>query len=910
MSKSYSWVFNKIKHDIQQNPNNITDELIITKIKDTKAIIDMHLDPKIPDSFRAHFFNDHNYEALNKDDWKRIEKDLRPFFFTSCKAGIGLKGKNSKNRNTKWWSEKFSTDKNFYWDRYREYIKTEHNPAVANAIDENSDFVLNHIGDPSLEEFSIFGMVVGHVQSGKTSNYSGVIAKAADAGYRIIIVIAGDKNNLRRQTQKEINLNFLGYRNEQDAGVGLIQPDRDKIPQSLTTEHMDFNTSIHQFATGLTIDNSRPNVFVIKKNTTPLQALYEWLSLRIDKKTPILIIDDESDYASVNYKDVEEPTRINSLIRKLAQISHKSSYIGYTATPFANIFIDHKAEHEEYGDDLFPSDFIHALEAPSNYFGSAAILSEGNREIYINEIDDHGDDHSGPIPLKHKIDFEITELPETLEQALRWFIIAVAIRNITGQRDRHKSMLIHVSRFKSKHSDVNYLVKEYLKELYQHAKSFINMPEGSNVINDLKRTFIKEYSNKLDSNEFSLSWSDIKGELTNAINSVETKEIHSDADEFSYEDENPSSVILIGGVSLSRGYVVKDLMVSYFIRNTAFYDTLMQMARWYGYREGYRELCRVYLTERMISNFQHIHNVTTELMDTFKQMYHENKTPEDFGLAVREHPDNILKVTALQKMKNTQVEWINIGLEGHTKQYHLLENNKKKFKENFTVTSDLLLKLNKDYQTLKNPEIASSSGFLWRDVSHKLVLDFLKKFDVFAGDGFGQISGMPVEFVKQYVEENHNWDIALLEGGQKNLKIIGPFEIRPSGRKNSISIKENGELLSLSNNRTVVTPQHEFINLKPHDYKKFTSDDFNKTRLAKEFPERNNLLMIYVIDASNSKDFERIANEDEIVTFCVSFSGSTTKTNHKSYRINTVQQSRMMQEIREMRENEENFYRD
>ena len=345
--------------------------------------------------------------------------------------------------------------RDFYWGRYRKLLNLKGLPkTVIDATDEVTDRVLDRLGDPrDMSRWSRRGMVVGHVQSGKTQNYTGLICKAADAGYRLIVVIAGIHNNLRNQTQARIDEGFIGRdtgrlahanRAQRQKIIGVGQFDQREFPVSLTNTLRDFNKATATTNTSQIGQYNVPVVLVIKKNSSTLKNLLEWLKEHsVNQGTqmvgqPMLLIDDEADNASINTAYArDEVTRINGQIRELLSLFDRSCYVGYTATPFANIFIDPDTDDEALKQDLFPRHFIIGLDAPSNYFGAQKVFID-HRDQYVRLIQDNED----ILPMKHKIDHPVDLLPESLIRAVRAFIVARSIRNVRGQQAAHASMLI------------------------------------------------------------------------------------------------------------------------------------------------------------------------------------------------------------------------------------------------------------------------------------------------------------------------------------------------------------------------------------------------------------------------------------------------------------------------------------
>ena len=392
-----------------------------------------------------------------------------------------------------------------YWQRYREWLERKLSIKAVDALDRSTDSVLKLLEDPKRDgPWDRRGLVVGHVQSGKTSHYSGLICKAADAGYKIIIVLAGLHNNLRAQTQVRLDESFLGYRTstiEGDTlipiGVGEIDSDQGIRPNYATnrTERGDFSTSIARNL-GITPEQ-RPWLFVVKKNKTVLTRLLGWIrnhaanmrdqetGRRIVTHLPLLLIDDEADNASVDTKEMlldengrpdeeHEPTAINRLIRSILYSFSHAAYVGYTATPFANIFIHEQGRTREEGPDVFPEAFIISLAAPSNYVGPAKVFgsrSENGRTGGLPLVRPVAD-FEGWMPTGHRNGhhplYEGQDtLPPSLAQAIDAFVLSCALRELRGQEAEHCSMLIHVTRFTSVQAAVHAQVEERVRHLKQ-----------------------------------------------------------------------------------------------------------------------------------------------------------------------------------------------------------------------------------------------------------------------------------------------------------------------------------------------------------------------------------------------------------------------------------------------------------
>lgn len=565
----------------------------------------------------------------------------------------------------------------YYWDRYRRLlVENRLPPDVVSGMDEVTDRILGYLGNPrETSAWSRRGMVVGYVQSGKTANYTGLVCKAADAGYRLIVVIAGIHNNLRNQTQSRIDEGFIGRdtarlarkdRAEAQKIIGVGRFDQTRFPVSLTTSLRDFNKATATTNTSQIGQYSVPVILVIKKNPSTLKNLVEWLrehsagSASQMVEQPMLLIDDEADNASINIKHgKDEVARINGQIRELLGLFRRSCYVGYTATPFANIFIDPDTEHDTFHQDLFPRHFILGLDAPSNYFGAQKVFID-NRDEHIRDIDDNED----VLPLKHRIEHELDELPPSLEKAVRAFIVGRAIRNLRAQQAEHASMLVNASRF----TRVQGQLKRRISDLVERIRAAVTVDGGKGLaalrnsqIAALKDVWEEEFEG-LPSAE---RWEPIQSCLHDVLAAARVVEVNASRQasslDYDQKGEFGQTVIAVGGFSLSRGLTLEGLTVSYFLRNSMMYDTLMQMGRWFGYRPNYEDLCRVWMPRESVGWYAHIAEAMDELQRDLKRMELDGGTPEDFGLAVRSHPQNLI-VTARNKMGSGQAVPMKVGL--------------------------------------------------------------------------------------------------------------------------------------------------------------------------------------------------------------------------------------------------------
>lgn len=684
--------------------------------------------------------------SATAEDKERIAKQLESEFVVDLGPAHTLKGQNHRP----WLMAKRHEIDFRYWRRYSNLLEQKgFGVRVVSQIDRITDNILDLAGDPTVGgEWKRRGLVVGHVQSGKTANYIGLINKAADAGYKLIILIAGVHNNLRSQTQERIDEGFVGrdsdqiLRGGQSAnahGVGVI--DRSFKPVSYTSRAHDFGKA-RADGLGISINNlSDPAIFVIKKNKSILENLIEWLhgtSATGDRLTmPMLIIDDEADNASINTgTNPDKPNTINRLIRELLKTSTRNTYIGYTATPFANIFIDPDSEDELRGEDLFPRDFIVGLDAPSSYVGAREFFLGDDEDAPMSVlVDDSGD--WGPtddwLPITHKITKRVEDLHESLEEAINLFILSKAIRISRGMACDHHSMLVNVSRFTNVQSQVAERIRERLTLLKSSIENRCALPAASALrdphIAALHASWKRRYHGTLPE-----SWETIQKNLHRAAASMLVVEVNAKSGpgvlDYRKHSETGLNVIAVGGNSLSRGFTLEGLTVSYFLRNTQMYDTLLQMGRWFGYRPGYTDLCRLFIKSDAFDWYSYIAEATEELRGEIRTMESYGLTPMDFGLAVRSHPGSLL-VTARNKMRSAREVVREVGLAKKLVESAVVYATDTVRTSNWETATDFIDRLQKERFARKSFPVKTNRkhpSILFTAVPNAVVLDFIGAF--------------------------------------------------------------------------------------------------------------------------------------------------------------------------------------
>ena len=607
-------------------------------------------------------------------------------------VGDGATLTDDEGTHIPWLPERRASIRWGFSRRYRRYLMEQKRWPLAalRRSDDLTDRILELLEDPQRPgAWDRRGMVVGEVQSGKTSNYIELVCKAVDAGYKFIVILTGTTNSLRAQTQLRFDEGFLGWDtrlnlalnpSNKRVGVGTLsgEPLLRTIPSTTARETGDFNRGVaNHFQVRLGGD---PVIMVVKKNGSVLRNLTRWAeSLHSPgpgepiTDIPLLVIDDEADFASVNTNptsngDDEDPTVINRRIRELLTAFEKRVYIGYTATPFANIFIHPDQETSVYGRDLFPRDFLINLPVPSNHVGPTRVfgLPEDPDDITAASsplpVSRPVHDHEEHIPSVHKNSWVVDQLPPSLLRAIRAFILVCAARTARGQQGQHNSMLVHVTRFVNVQNQVADMVRQELRDLQDRIR-YGDSGSSDPVMDELRAMWHEDFvpttrgvralHPDLAAGCADLSWEEVQGHLIEQSQRIQVKVINGAAmDALDYWDHPEGiSAIAIGGDKLSRGLTLEGLSVSYYLRASRMYDTLLQMGRWFGYRPGYVDLCRLYTTEELREFYTHITIATQELRQEFDLMADRGMTPRDFGLRVRSHPAG-LAITAANKMRH------------------------------------------------------------------------------------------------------------------------------------------------------------------------------------------------------------------------------------------------------------------
>ena len=645
-----------------------------------------------------------------------------------------------------------------FWPPVREAIATDLGEGALEKIDESSNQVIAGAGMPSIDKLRTRGLVVGFVQSGKTTNFLSVIAKAADEGYRLIVVLAGMTNSLREQTQERLEKSLTSY------------------TQKDWTVHTQIGEDFRPNKNGykLTNDDERQLV-VIKKNGSRLRKLTKWLDDIARKEgrltAPILVIDDEADQASVNVmtsaKEKNRRSAINAQIGALLA-RPRTSYIAYTATPFANILIDPNDES-----DLYPENFITVLPRPEGYFGAAqlfgrdAVIGEDPSEIgdksltVIRDIPPHDVDEVRP-PSKG-IESWTPGLPDSLRDAVRWFLLATAARHVRRQGSKHSSMLVH--------SSPRVLAHQQMADVVQDAvNDFSRSMNDPHFAQELEEFWDRENSIQQQNPEYrNVSFEDVWGAIRTVLDEVQFIVDNGQSDERLDYTSGPQTVIAVGGNTLSRGLTLEGLVCSYFARVSRTYDTLLQMGRWFGFRHGYEDLVRIWMTPQLAEWYKDLATVEEDLRRDLGRYSSDGLTPARFRAKIRLHP--AMQVTSAAKMRNHKKASMSFsGARAQTIVFH--EKDVDFLRQNIDTTRTFLSGLRNTAGDGRYRDANGSTVFT--GLSNQQVLNFLKDYQ-FVEDVEGAPSGNKWELLTKYIRQEaqngglRSWNVSVF-GQQKDVR--------------------------------------------------------------------------------------------------------------------------------------------
>lgn len=825
---------------------------------------------------------------------------------------------------------------NYYWTRYHIYLTTKRHWSlnVIRQLDDTTFSIMDDLGNPnSNTPFSRRGLLLGDVQSGKTATYTAICNKAADAGYRVIIVLAGITENLRRQTQERLDAEFAGRESKnslepkvkaeiknKSVGVGKIPPyKKDKRIVCFTSAIRDFNKEL-VISNDISLRTLKETaLFVVKKNVSILKNLYTWLDEnnaddngKID--LPLLLIDDEADNASINtHKPENDPTAVNLQIRNILDKFYQSSYIGITATPFANIFINPETE-DGTPDDLFPRDFITVLPSPSNYIGAEKIFGLGNPEDSQNRSNIEYSDVLVPIKnaemesyfkFKHKMNIVnlLDDLPESLKDALCYFILASAVRDLRGDETEHCSMLINVSRYTDVQNKIQNLVEDWLLEVKSDIEEY-GMLDISQTANIKHLQHLKDVWERYGFEEKAgCDWQFILQEFLNdAVKRIKVQAVNQSTgpESLNYKNyrEVGMRVIAVGGNSLSRGLTLEGLCVSYFYRNTMMYDALLQMGRWFGYRPNYEDLFKIWIAEDAVDWYGLITDASHELKNELLEMERQNRTPKDFGLCVRQDPNSLI-VTARNKMRTGTKITVPISLSGRLIETPRLINDANILKENEVACKRLIDKL-ENMPHIKKGMQKSPSAVVWYDVPSEDIVELIRSFKAHHWHLNYQTHAL-IDYIQGNRDTLSTWDVAVPNGEAEEYVLPNNCKIRSERRKIQIS----GDMIRVSGTHVKVGSGNSTrIGLTDTQIKNIENNlarDEIKTDRTYLKIERKPILMIHVLKAEPERPEDRLDYPEYLFALGLGFPRNGDKGEST---VNYIVNTQKLKEMLEMEDEE------
>ena len=845
----------------------------------------------------------------------------------------------------------------WFWPHYRNYLEnySSISPTSIDLLDlKTLPDIMNCLSDPKdkpEQKRLRRGLIIGDVQSGKTATYTGLIAKAADAGYKVVILLAGITEDLRRQTQIRIDEGIVGItlkkngKQEMRVPVGVGLTTHTYKAASYTTAQKDFVGETDNVSTSLMAHGSLV-IFVVKKNVSVLTKLYKWLSEQnldpikgyID--VPMLLVDDEADNASVNTKKDElNPTKTNKIIRNICNVFRNATYVGFTATPFANVFIDPKSIDDMQQADLFPEHFIYTLEAPSNYVGAMRIFRPDGvfyRNLrYISDIkepeywsdeykeavkDDDEALNAGPFYYKHKKEWH-GELPGSLEESLKCFFLANAIMDCRGMQEKPRSMLINMSRFIKVQKYIGAEIEEKLGAFVKSVKyTFDDKIERNKhlpLYQELEQLWKKHFAHVDD-----VSFERVidKAVLLKAVSEIKVQIVNGakNSTKLNYKDNPNLRVIAVGGLALSRGLTLEGLVISYFYRNTATFDVLMQMGRWFGYRPHYEDIFQVWTSQLSAEWYREIAEASEELKSDLCRMFEQRLTPRDFGIRVRNDSQE-LGITAANKMRTALAVSERYTFYGNMFDTPYISRNIANNKKNHEAVEALVSSLKEGGYILRyadgrhrGEEISSNRGSVYfGDVSKETILEFMSKLECSLYNPNFNTKNI-IEFLSDKDSNGIElWDVAFINGDSNEHYDIPGLEILTCPER--AILDRDGRVIQLTSRRRLYSGTDGKICLDEKQIKEAEESwrTASEDREGKFVPvkayfehikDRKPVLVIYLVQPKapetdeNKKDTEIVAEfrknlgTDKIVGFAIGIPNIGENKKPHTYQLNKVSQ--------------------
>jgi hypothetical protein len=686
---------------------------------------------------------------------------------------------------------KGSRAKDIHWPALKGYLTNSKgwDEDTVKSIDLSSSEVVSLLANPDKESFRHRGLVVGYVQSGKTANMTAVIAKAVDAGYNLIVLLGGVTNKLRAQTQRRIEHDIVNRHRH--------------LWQLYTTEHDDGDYTYPANGSFTMPVPGRAQLVVMKKITSRLETFRKTIvddkgkpktPVAILRQLKVLLIDDECDQASVNSSNNDyDMTRINAEIRKIIRALPAVSYVGYTATPFANVFIDPYPLNQNELDDLYPEDFITALPRSGGYFGSREVFGYAPADPGgVESREEAGRNMIHHVPLeKLKLlqpvriadkDSFYPKMTEELQNAVIWFLISCAIRRVRGQQDEHMTMLVHTSPYIIQHKRMAKLIEQWITD---HRDELTQ--ESGDLKDRMEEVFEQETSQvPLEYGE-NYSLDGLQPYLEETLESLEFAIENGESFERLDYTQEPKTYIVVGGTVLARGLTLEGLSVSFFLRTSMQYDTLLQMGRWFGYRKGYEDLPRLWTTAELASNFRALARIEEEIREDISNYKAHGVTPKEFAVRVRAIPG--MAITAASKMRHAYRS--NISFEGrHVQTIRFDHQSTIKVNGNWAAASNFV-----DSVNAHSPFISLANGkrYLARNVKLQEIRKFLTAYDI-CEQHMDLKKDLLLGYIDQVSDSLQEWNVGVItpDGKRAAIKSLGVLGHVNTARRSQLSENDRG----------------------------------------------------------------------------------------------------------------------
>jgi transcriptional regulator with XRE-family HTH domain len=776
-------------------------------------------------------------DAQHEANWKAAVAELEAAY----EKKIEFLGNYSlrKPRRPHWYDGPRVGDQ--HWPKLESYLLTRKKwpKGTVESIDATSTEVVSLLENPGQSEFRGRGLVVGYVQSGKTANMEAVIAKAVDAGYRFVIVLTGMTNSLRRQTQDRLELDLL---------------DRNKYGWHL---HTTSDTDFHKPASKWFSVMDAVQIAAVKKNVAPLDALLATIEKTPPThraRMPVLIIDDECDQAGVNATGSQyNMTAINERIRRILAALPKAQYVGYTATPFANVLIN--PEKPTGGlDDLYPEDFITDLPKPDGYFGPESLFGRDAIEADEETPEEAGLDMIRDVPdadvplvrppsAKDRLTFE-PAIPGSLADSLCYFLLATACRYVRGQSADHSSMLVHTTVYTHPHHALADKIGDWKAEITAKLAK-----DDKTVLKRLEKLWHDETA-RVDASRFGLapvSFAAVREQLGQVLGDIEIVVENSDSETRLDYTNGPKKYIVVGGSVLARGLTIEGLVVSYFVRSSNQYDTLLQMGRWFGFRLGYADLSRIWMTDDLQGAFRDLATVEAEIRADIQQYRKRDITPADFSIRVRRIPG--MAITAAKKMYAAQACDVSFSGE-HLQTIRFPHRDKDTLEHNWKAASRLI-------DAAAGEGITTvPRGRLIKGVTYEDAMAFLENY---RSDQRDLVSGKLLEYIRLEAgradQPYKTWNVGIVEAGGKNESNV------PLGAFGKVGLVNRARLKGLTRDgladiKGLMSRQDLLMDVNgSQDAPSWDSiKEFRQAQVGDRIP----LLLLYAIDANSTPRSDRL----------------------------------------------------